>query len=94
MGISEVATLPAVIAGPDPAIHAVSYLQIEAVLRGSVMAGMPWSNHGLTELRVNAPRVMPSLHRQRSSRCRRFGLHREMPAYWVPDLRCTRPGGH
>ncbi|MEP0233866.1 hypothetical protein [Roseibium sp.] len=36
---SQLSTIPtAVIAGPDPAIHAVSALQIEVVLRGKVTA--------------------------------------------------------
>ncbi|MEP2438179.1 MAG: hypothetical protein ABJH93_14890, partial [Roseibium sp.] len=39
----------AVIAGPDPAIHAVPAPQIEVVLRGMVTAWMPWSSHGMTE---------------------------------------------
>jgi len=41
--------LSAVIAGPDPAIHAVSCPQIEVVLMGKVTAWMPWSSHGMTE---------------------------------------------
>ncbi len=42
-------TLAAVIAGLDPAIHAVPSLQIEMVLRVKVTAWMSWSSHGMTE---------------------------------------------
>jgi len=93
MDISDATALSAVIAGPDPAIHAASCLQIEAVLCVKDTAWMPWSSHGMTELRVNAPRAMLSLLRQGSSRRRRIDMDREVPAYWVPDLRCARPGG-
>ncbi|WP_213215776.1 hypothetical protein [Roseibium polysiphoniae] len=50
-----------VIAGLDPAIHAVSSLKIEVVPRGKVTAWMPWSGHGMTEWRRGfafGPRVI------------------------------------
>jgi hypothetical protein len=39
-----------VIAGLDPAIHAVTFQQEEIAVCGDASAWMPWSSHGMTRV--------------------------------------------